>query len=359
MLYLYYMRVRGFDAGLSKVRGVRHWLLLILSSICSGSIILADEPLSLSGEALIVVGAGGTDEYLKSFRESADRWRMAFPETVRTTMIGIDDSPEVASEASAPKTDRQKILDWIAVAPSSTSVERWIIFIGHGTYQLNIAKFNLEGPDLSADELAKAIDSSQSPWRIFVCSSSSSPFLNALSGPNRVLITATKSGSEQNYSRFAEFFSQSISNVRSDLDHDGNISVLEAFLVASKNLANWYVEEGRLASEQALLDDNGDKRGTPASFFRGIRAAKAPADGLQLDGKSANRVFIGNASKSTAWTPEQSAQAGEIEAKIDAIRAQKNEIEEDAYYAQLEPLLLKLAKVVVGPDPASRRVKNP
>ncbi len=313
----------------------------------SGAGLFADEFKSVSGEALIVVGAGGSAEYLENFQRSAERWNEALQSTAKTTIVGASGMTRAVLVDDQRGPDRQQILDWIANEPSSLSVERWIIFIGHGTYQLKVANFNLTGPDLSADELAKAIESSQSPWRIFVCSSCSSPFIPALSGPNRIVITATKSGSEQNYSRFAEFFSRSIGSLTSDLDHDGRISILEAFLVASRSLSDWYADEGRLATEQALLDDNGDKRGTPASFFRGIRAAKAPADGLQLDGKVAHRAFLSLAIGTMALTAEQAAQAAAIEEKIDAMRVQKSEIDEATYYAQLEPLMLELARIIV------------
>ena len=200
---------------------------------------------------------------------------------------------------------------------------------------------------MSSEELAKAIEFSKARWRIFVCASCSAPFINALSGPDRVIVTATKSGSEQNYSRFAEYFSQSISAPTADLDHDGSVSILEAFIVASRNLSNWYSEEGRLASEQALIDDNGDKRGTPASFFRGVRAAKAPADGMQLDGRLANRVFVNSPAEVASLTLEQKARAADIEQQIDALRDSKSKLSEDVYYAQLEPLLVELAQLFV------------
>jgi hypothetical protein len=34
-------------------------------------------------------------------------------------------------------------------------------------------------------------------------------------------------------------------------------------------VAEFYEADGRLATEHALLDDNGDSLGTPADFFRG------------------------------------------------------------------------------------------
>ncbi len=330
----------------SKLAITAFFFLSHLQVMVEIDLLQAEEKVALSGEALIVVGAGGADEYYDEFKRWAENWRLAFSKRVKTTMIGGHaESTDAINER--PVTDRQRLLDWIADEPEASVSERWIILIGHGTYQLNVAKFNLEGPDLSSDDLAKAIASSQSRWRIFVCSSCSGPFINALSGPNRIIVTATKSGSEQNYSRFGDYFSRSIGVSTSDLDHDGSVSILEAFLVASRGLSNWYVEEGRLASEQALIDDNGDKRGTPANFFRGVRAAKAPTDGLKVDGRFANRVFVDNPLEVTSLTPERQALVADLEQKIDALREQKSAIEEASYYAQLEHLMLELAKVLI------------
>ena len=40
------------------------------------------------------------------------------------------------------------------------------------------------------------------------CASASGPFINRLSGPNRVVIVATKSGFEMNFSRFGEYLAE-------------------------------------------------------------------------------------------------------------------------------------------------------
>ncbi len=43
-----------------------------------------------------------------------------------------------------------------------------------------------------------------------------------------------------------------------DLDKDGQVSLLEAFLIASRRTLEFYKVEGRIATEHALIDDNGD-----------------------------------------------------------------------------------------------------
>jgi hypothetical protein len=165
------------------------------------------------------------------------------------------------------------------------------------------------------------------------------------------VITATKSGSEENYSRFGDFLSQSLGDSQADMDHDQNVSVLELFLAASRRIEKYYADQGLLATEQALIDDNGDGRGTPAAFYRGIRAVKAPAEGAPLDGAAARRLALSSVGASVSI--EHGQKIAEIEAAIDELRRKKPGMDEDAYYRELENLLLQLAGHL--PIPSSSR----
>src|SRR5262249_53253088 len=155
----------------------------------------------------------------------------------------------------------------------------WIVLIGHGTFDGREAKFNLRGPDLTEVELAEWLAPLKRPAAVINCASASGPFLNRLSGPNRVVVTATRSGHEQNLARFGQSLAESIADPRADLDKDGQISLLEAYLTASSRVAEYYKTHAQLATEHPLLDDNGDKLGTPPDWFHGIRATKRAKDG--------------------------------------------------------------------------------
>ena len=297
-----------------------------------------------SGRAiLVVVGAAGEEEFGKAFREAAERWRAAFQTEDFSLLDGTDTSKSDATD------HRQQILDWIAKDESKRvdgepMNERWLVLIGHGTNDSKAAKFNLKGPDISAETIAKAIASVKARWLIIDGASSSGPFINALSGENRIVITATKSGAEQNYARFGEYLSKSITDPSTDLDHDDCVSILEAFLAASNRVAQFYENEGRLASEQALLDDNGDSRGTPAAFYRGARPVKAPANGLKLDGSLASRMIASSFGKPDLRTDDQKARCDAIAEQIESLRSQKKELAEGEYYLELEKLFLEFAE---------------
>jgi hypothetical protein len=305
----------------------------------------ADPIIQSKRSVLVVIGAAGEEEFGKTFRESAERWRAALRSDDLQILDGTDTSK------NDDKEHRKQILDWCSRADSQPSEngireERWLVMIGHGTHDRNSSKFNLKGPDVTAEAIAKAMSTVKARWLVIDGSSCSGPFINALSGENRIVITATKSGSEQNYSRFSEYMSKSISDPSADLDHDDCVSVLEAFLAASNRVTQFYENEGRLASEQALLDDNGDSRGTPAAFYRGARPVKAPANGLKLDGSLASRAIVFNFGQPDLRTIESRAQSELLFDRIESLRNQKKELGEDEYFANLEHLFLELAKAM-------------
>jgi hypothetical protein len=193
------------------------------------------------------------------------------------------------------------------------------------------------------------------------CSSASAPFLNRLSGPGRVVITATRGGSEGEYARFGEYLSAAVADPAADLDKDGETSLLEAFLAASHNVNEFYKSAARIATEHALLDDNGDRLGVSADWFEGVRAKRAAKDGAAPDGAAAHRWRLLLSPADLAMTPEQRARRDRLEVEIESLRARKATLAEAAYYAQLEPLLLRLARLyeedppspAPGPKPAA------
>lgn len=299
---------------------------------------------------LIVVGAPGEAEYGELFRVWGNRWKSVLGEM---DCDWIDGTEPESSTSQHPEDDKTRILQFLNQNRSSgdqADAPKWLVLIGHGTHDASGTKFNLRGPDISADEIAKALENDRSRWIIVNCASSSGPFLASLSGPNRVIITATKSGAEQNFARFGGYLSMAISDPASDLDHDSSVSILEAFLAASANVSRFYRDEGRLASEQSLLDDNGDKKGTPASFFRGLRPAKAPADGLQLDGSLAQRVIVMRLGEAPEFSAEKLASINQIEDSIAKLRQEKANLASEEYYHQLEQLLLQLALLTLPKD---------
>jgi len=280
----------------------------------------------------VIVGAPGAEEYGKSFTHSATLWQQAGAKTV---MIGMDQSTNALAQL------RQRL----TAEPKDSSAELWLVLLGHGTFDGKEAKFNLRGSDLSAAELASLLQPFRRPMAIINCAASSGPFIKALSATNRVVITATKSGHEQNYARFGQFISEAISNPQADLDKDGQTSLLEAFLAASSHVAEFYKSEGRLATEHALLDDNGDGLGTPADWFRGVRAVKKPAGGAALDGMRAHQFHLVRSETERALPATWRARRDELERRLTQLRDSKADQTEEDYYQKLEEILFHLAQL--------------
>ncbi len=291
------------------------------------------------GDLLIIQGSAGEEEYGKLFSIWTDRWRKAAEQGQFRVVVSSAENEE-EQKAAIQKTLKE--------FEKETTLPLWIVMIGHGTYNGREAKLNLAGEDLSAKELDTLLAKISRTTVIINCSSSSAPFLDALSQNNRIVLTSTRSGEQVNFSRFGEYLSQAIGDSESDLDKDKQTSLLEAFLSASRKTLEFYEADGRIPTENALLDDNGDGKGTRAAAFQGVRAIAKPEDeGVLLDGFRAHQFHLVPSDADQNLTPQQIAQRNELERQIELLRQKKQSLNEDDYYQQLEALFLKLAKVVL------------
>lgn len=310
---------------------------------------LAGEPEDRQ-EVIVVAGAEGTPDYGKDFALAAERWAAA---AVRGGAALI----RIGREPAAGETDRAQLEAALGAAPRRGSAILWLVLIGHGTFDGREAKFNLRGPDVSAAELAGWLEGFERPVAVINCASASGPFLNRISRPGRVVITATRSGHEHNYARFGIHLAAAIADPRADLDKDGQTSLLEGYLAAAARVGEFYEQEGRLATEHSLIEDNGDGLGTPASWFRGTRAVRRARDGAALDGLRAHQLHLVPSAVDREMPAAARARRDQLELEVARLRDRKGQLTEDAYYAQLEPLLLELARLYEELD--AEREKEP
>lgn len=352
---------------IAQLRTLGRWCVL---AAWIGGLSLTAVPASAApAELLMVVGAAGESEYGEQFGEWLQRWEsLAKSADIPTTVIGRPAAQ--ASDAQPAVTERQRLQDFLfrqsatakpadgaAAVPQATdasgaeptakdSSPLWIVLLGHGTYDGRTARFNLSGPDVSAEELASWIGAVQRPLIVINASSASAPFLPALSGPNRVIVTATQSGDEQQFARFGGMLAESLTSQQADLDKDQQTSLLEGIVYASRMVARYYSEQGRLATEHALLDDNGDKLGTPLEWFEGVMATAKADNQHQLDGNLAHQWHLIASPTELRLTAEQIARRTQLEQQLtDLRRTRPDVVDVDAYYARLEPILLELARL--------------
>jgi hypothetical protein len=151
--------------------------------------------------------------------------------------------------------------------------------------------------------------------------SSSGSVIEQWRRPNRVIITATKSGGERNATRFAEYWVQALSSPEADRDKNEIVTAAEAYDYASRKVADTFKADASLATEHSRLDGKIADRFVVARLGS---AALLPSD-AQLD----------------AMMKEQ----GTLEQQLDGLKAKKGSLQQDEYYAELEKVLLSVARL--------------
>ena len=315
--------------------GVGCWVFLFFLTQASNA----------ASRVVIVTGAGGDAEYADTFGRWSAHWQNACTASGASATV-ID---------SADKEALAHLRQTLEAEAKDTADELWLVLLGHGSFDGKDGKFNLPGDDLSASDLAAWLKPFQRPVIVICGFSASGAFLKPLSGPNRVILTATKSGAENNYARFGGYFSEAIADPAADLDKDGQTSVLEAWLAAAQRVADFYKNEDRLATEHSLLDDNGDGLGTPADWFQGIRVVKKSKDNREPDGLRAHQIHLVPSQAERALAPAVRAERDTLERELAQLREAKATLPEDDYYAKLEALLVRLARLYrAGENSGSR-----
>ena len=196
-----------------------------------------------------------------------------------------------------------------------------VMLIGHGTFDGVDYKFNIPGPDITGAELGALLDHVPATRQLVVnMTSSSGGSIEALRRPTRVVIAATKTGTEKNATVFARYWAEALRDPAADVDKTETISALEAFRYAQRKTADFYESQKRLATEHSVLE------GELAAAFPVVRlganaaAARDPAKRPLLEKKE------------------------QLEQAIDKLKYEKAAMPADAYKKQLTALLLELAR---------------
>jgi hypothetical protein len=318
------------------------FFLVLFVALAPSVAVLAQAPES-ARTMVVVTGAPGTDKFGESFGQWAGRWESAAT-AAGFTVQRIEPSPD-------DQVSRERLHSAVLEIVADNPGEAWIVLIGHGTFDGNTARFNLAGPDVSAAEMASWLKPRTQLTVIVNCAASSAPFAAALAGEQRVIVTATRSGFESGFARFGEYLSEALTDPTLDLDKDDQVSLLEMFVAAASRTATFYETEGRLATEHAMIEDNGDGLGTPADWFRGTRVVVRPQEDQAVDGMLANRVFLAPGEAEQQLSAAQRVERDRLEAEIEALRQRKPELGDNEYYEQLEAILLRLARLYFPEGP--------
>ena len=293
--------------------------------------------------ALIVVGLGGNADYRDRFHNQAVALREAF--TSKHGMLSehvtyLGERPESAPEIVTDKSTRDNVLSYLStIAQQMGSSDRLlVILIGHGTSDQAEARFNITGPDLAPSDLQMALTGFPTQTLALVhTGSASGGFLEPLSGPNRIIITATRTQRERNATEFAQFFVEAITGESADLDKDERVSLLEAYQYAREEVIRFYEDENEILTEHAVLDDNGDGTGSEEVGLNEPDGSLAA--GFQLGGISVTEEAINQDSELARLYDERR----QIQARITELRVLRDAMQEEAYMAAMEELLVELA----------------
>jgi hypothetical protein len=286
--------------------------------------------------ALIVCGAAGGPEYATQY----DRWgaelSKALTENLRfdPALVMLLSDTKNTNRASTAENVRR------VVAGVSSRMTRddvfFVLLIGHGTFDGIDAKFNLVGPDLESAEWSALFK--PLPGRVVIVNTSSAsfPFLERLSAPRRIVITATDSPAQRYDTVFPEYFIRALVDPAADLDKNERVSIWEAFAAASASVRRHYQQRGQLSTEHALLDDNGDGRGSEVT---------APGD----DGSLAALTYLDETLPGSLPTDEVLLKLlqrkSTLEAELEDLKIRRQFLTRPEYAKEFERLMIELAQV--------------
>lgn len=291
----------------------------------------------------VIVGLAGDPEHGELFQkwgsglvDAASR-RYGLP---RERIVYLVEKP--VAEGGTPATGRStreeisKAFETLSQKAASQDVV-FVVLIGHGTFDGRVAKFNLPGPDMTAAEFEPLLKRLE-PRRVVLVNtaSASGPFIEALSGPGRTIVTATRNGAERFATLFGGFFVDALTADVADEDKNRRVSVLEAFNYARREVATAYEREGIMLTEHALLDDTGDREGT----------AQPTADGKE--GRVASILSLGTAGSGDAPPTDPKLRAlyderRALERRVESLRLLKDSMDPQRYASELEKVLTELA----------------
>jgi hypothetical protein len=280
---------------------------------------------------LIVVGLTTDSEHDEVF----SKWGKTLASTA-TDKLGVP--KENVTMLGGQQATREAVVKAFGALASAAKPEDTvaIVLFGYGTYANKVAKFNLPGPDMTPQDFEPLLAKIKAKRIVFVnTASASEPFLETLSGPGRVIITATRTGGEMFATLFGGPFVEAFSTDAADSDHDGKVSFLEAFDYANKAVAATFAREGLLATEHAMLDDAGDHQGSMTPSRDG------------KEGQSAAVISLGSLKPQALPTDEKLRalylERQQIERQIEELKLLKSGMDPNKYNAELEKLATDLA----------------
>lgn len=298
--------------------------------------------------ALLIGGLGGSAEYSEKFKnylfetDNALQQHFQFP----ASNIIVLGEQRIEGEAfvdgvSTAENIRARFEELASRATPDDDV--YVVLFGHGSSDGEEAQFNIPRRDLSSADYAGLAGLLTIRRLIFInTASASAPFIDALSGPDRIVVTATRRGTQRNETTFPVYLVEALSSPSADLNKDGDLSIAEVFMFASQKTAQSFEATSHLATEHALLDDTGDGEGHRAEDLAdqgegnlaSVTYLKRQMGAVVADGGAVDASLV-----------QQLRNKDDLEREIADLKGLKGQLDEDEYYDQLEGLFVRLAQL--------------
>lgn len=265
--------------------------------------------------AVIVEGMPGDPVYAEQFDSQVT--------AISTALWSVTDRERVRV-FRADDVSRDAVLGHLRSLQSEVrpSDQFALFLIGHGSYDDIEYKFNILGPDLTGEDIAAGLDELPTASQVLVNTSSASGAITDLvASDDRIVVLATRSGSERHATRFGSYFANALGNSGADIDKNGRISVEEAFGFAERQVGDYFERNDQLATEHARLE--------------GERAGRMTL--ARLDGAQPNVVDTG--------LGQLIADRDALNANIETLRLARDEMPLADYQSALLEKMLELARI--------------
>lgn len=280
------------------------------------TLLLAVSPAHAALRVFVVSGLGGEPEYERRFQEQAH----AVAEAAKSSGASPANIVVLTGERARRDSIQRELKAFAGATAKEDQVA--IVLIGHGSYDGSEYRFNIPGPDITGQEMLALLNQLPAQQQLVVnATSSSGAVVESWKRPNRIVITATKSGGERTATRFAQYWIEALTSPEADRDKNETVTAQEAYEFASRKVADAFKADAALATEHSRIEGGNAARFVVARFGN---AALMPDD--------------------EALAAMLQEQAG-IEQKIEALKERKASMDREQYYDELERVLISLARL--------------
>jgi hypothetical protein len=318
--------VRSEARGVCKLHHGWQWLS---AAVLAPLLVMAPAIVLATTQVVIITGQGGEPEYDKRFREQTTALSSA-----ARKLVGDASAVTVLDGAKANRESVRAEFRRLAarVLPEDQIM---VVLIGHGSYDGEEYKLNIPGRDMTGNEWLEQFDLLKAKQQLIInASSASGAALERWKREGRVVISATKNGGERTATRFMQYWVEAVSSAAADTNKDDVVTAAEAFAFANRRVGESYKAEVALATEHPRLEGTGPERFQVARLGNTGRVINDPAVSALM------------------------TQRARIEQDLDTVKQRRSALSADAYYDQLEAVLVRLAVLQKEIDAKSPRAQE-